>query len=281
MLKLNYIIADLLPEYELQHLKENLNIVNEELPAKNWQFILLQESRKNLSEYPAEESLFISANKKHLRKATKLGIATLGYLLQDGELLCQQMIFKEIAESVDLPNEVWNKDGELPHMDESLQPECDNSEDAEATESIPSVDMYAEGLEEVDFTFLNHIYERHHNIPWTILETERCSVREFSMDYLDELFEMYAGDGMTDYMEPLFDYEQEKEYQQAYIEHMYRFYGYGMWIVCDKQTGHLIGRAGIEHREELDGELELGYAIAVPYQNQVMPRKSARLSFIM
>jgi RimJ/RimL family protein N-acetyltransferase len=49
---------------------------------------------------------------------------------------------------------------------------------------------------------------------------------------------------------------------------MYRFYGYGMWIVCHRETGKLIGRVGVEHREELDGELELGYAIGTEYQRQ-------------
>lgn len=131
-----------------------------------------------------------------------------------------------------------------------------------------SADMYAEGFEEIGVTFLQHVFERHHGIPWTIFATERCVVREFSMEYLDELFELYAGEGMTDYIEPLYPYEQEREYQQAYIKHMYGFYGYGMWIVCDRNTGKLIGRAGVEHREELGGELELGYAIGVPYQRQ-------------
>lgn len=102
-------------------------------------------------------------------------------------------------------------------------------------------DMYAEGMEEIDGSFLQHVYERHHRIPWIILKTPRCIVKEFSMEYLDALFELYAGKGMTDYMEPLYPYEEEREYQQAYIEQMYRFYGYGMWIVCDRNTGELIG----------------------------------------
>lgn len=131
-----------------------------------------------------------------------------------------------------------------------------------------SPDMYVEGFEEVDVPFLQHVFERHHHIPWTILETKRCIVKEFSMEYLDALFELYAGDGMTEFIEPLYPYEQEKEYQQAYIDNMYAFYGYGMWIVCDKETGKLIGRAGVEHREELDGQIELGYAIGTPYQRQ-------------
>lgn len=129
-------------------------------------------------------------------------------------------------------------------------------------------DMYVEGFEEVDFPFLNRVYQRHHGIPWTILTTERCVVKEFSMEYLDALFELYAGEGMTDYVEPLYPYEKEREYQESYIRYMYGFYGYGMWIVCDRESGKLIGRAGVEHREELGDELELGYAIGVDYQKK-------------
>ncbi len=134
--------------------------------------------------------------------------------------------------------------------------------------TCPGTDMWAEGFEEIGWRFLVRVYERHHGLPWTILETKRCVVKEFSMEYLDDLFALYAGEGMTDYIEPLYPYEKEKAYQEAYIKNMYGFYGYGMWIVCEKQSGRLIGRAGLEHREELDGEMELGYAIGVPYQRK-------------
>lgn len=129
-------------------------------------------------------------------------------------------------------------------------------------------DMVVEGFEEVDMTFLQRVYERHFNIPWTILETERCIVRELELSDLDALFSMYAEPGMTDYMEGLYEYEEELEYQKAYIENMYRFYGYGMWLVFEKKTGTLIGRAGVEHREELNGDMELGYAIRTSFQHQ-------------
>ena len=129
-------------------------------------------------------------------------------------------------------------------------------------------DMVVEGFEEVGMTFLQRVYERHFNIPWTILETKRCIVRELEISDLDALFSMYAEPGMTDYMEGLYEYEEELEYQKAYIENMYRFYGYGMWLVFEKKTGTLIGRAGVEHREELNGEMELGYAIRTSFQHQ-------------
>ena len=66
---------------------------------------------------------------------------------------------------------------------------------------------------------------------------------------------------MTDYVEPLYDYETELEYQKAYIENMYGFYEYGMWLVFSKETGELIGRAGLEHNE-------MGYMIAPELWNR-------------
>ena len=137
---------------------------------------------------------------------------------------------------------------------------------ASASAPFPEVDMVVEGFEEVDYDFLKKVYQRHHRIPWTILETERLLVRELDMTDMDALFELYSYEGMTDFMEGLYPYEEECEYQKAYIENMYRFFGYGMWLVFEKETGKLVGRAGVEHREELEGELELGYAIGTPWQ---------------
>lgn len=136
------------------------------------------------------------------------------------------------------------------------------------TDTFLHADMVVEGFEEVDMIFLQRVYERHFNIPWTILETKRCIVRELELSDMDDLFSLYAEPGMTDYMEGLYEYEEELEYQKAYIENMYRFYGYGMWLVFEKKTGTLIGRAGVEHREELNGEMELGYAIRTSFQHQ-------------
>ena len=89
------------------------------------------------------------------------------------------------------------------------------------------------------------------------------------MDDLDALFELY-GDGEIDkYTDSLYPYEEEKEFQRAYIENMYRYFGYGLWLVFSKETGRLIGRAGLEHREYHEEiELELGYIIGSKYQGQ-------------
>lgn len=136
-------------------------------------------------------------------------------------------------------------------------------------QSYSGVDMLVEGFDEVDVDFFEKVWQRHHRIPWTILETERCVVRELTLGDLDALFELY-GDGEIDkFTDPLYPYEEEKEFQRAYIENMYRYFGYGLWLVFSKETGKLIGRAGLEHREYNEEiELELGYIIGTKYQGQ-------------
>lgn len=136
-------------------------------------------------------------------------------------------------------------------------------------QSYSGVDMIVEGFEEVDAGFLEKVYQRYHHIPWQIAMTKRTVIRELSLDDLDDLFRLYADDKISEFTECLYPYEEEKTFQQAYIENMYRFYGYGMWLVFSQETGELIGRAGLEHRE-YDGEieLELGYVIGVKHQRQ-------------
>lgn len=117
-----------------------------------------------------------------------------------------------------------------------------------------------ESLAELDIEYLERVRRRYNHIPWDIGETDRCLIRELSLSDLPALYELYAKPGMTDYVEPLYDYKTELEYQKAYIENMYGFYEYGMWLVFSKETGKLIGRAGLEHDE-------LGYMIAPELQN--------------
>ena len=118
-----------------------------------------------------------------------------------------------------------------------------------------------ESLAELDIEYLERVRRRYNHIPWDIGETDRCLIRELSLSDLPALYELYDKPGMTDFVEPLYDYETELEYQKAYIENMYGFYEYGMWLVFSKETGKLIGRAGLEHDE-------LGYMIAPEFQNQ-------------
>lgn len=119
-------------------------------------------------------------------------------------------------------------------------------------------------VDDVDDEEFENIYRRCKEIPLDIAKTRRTAIREYSMEDLDSLFELYGKPGVTRFMEPLFEYEKEKEYQENYIKYIYKLYGFGMWLVFDKETGELIGRAGIEVRETCDREnqAELGFCIS-------------------
>lgn len=232
------------PEYaaELyQELNQEAQCVKEE-PHANGEQSAQDREQKQIRQ--AGDIVLISGNNDILADGVKAGMVTVAYQPP------QDNSFPEgVSEEKVLSEKVWKTD-------------------REEGQGYAQADIFIEGFEEVDFDFLEKIYQRHHGIPWTILETERLIVRELELSDMDALFELYSYEGMTDYMEGLYSYEEEYEYQKAYIENMYRFFGYGMWLVWEKESGKLVGRAGIEHREELEGEPELGYAIGTPWQGK-------------
>lgn len=131
-------------------------------------------------------------------------------------------------------------------------------------EDFTGIRYALEQVDELDREELDRIYRRLHGLPWRILETERCAVREITVGDVDRMYEIYAEPSITEYMDDLYaDREKEKDYTLEYIRNMYGFYGYGMWVVEEKHSGRVIGRAGIEPCGE---EAELGYVIARPWQ---------------
>ena len=130
-------------------------------------------------------------------------------------------------------------------------------------------DWILESFEGLDMDFVKKAYCRQRGIPLKILETKRTYLREFAMDDLDDLFKLYATPHTTDYIEPLYEYDEERDYQEKYIKNIYGFYDYGIWLVCDKETGRIIGRAGVESREDVsEDEVEMGYVIAYERRGQ-------------
>ncbi len=136
-------------------------------------------------------------------------------------------------------------------------------------EYVDGAQYVTDSLEECDYDYLRMVFCRQKGLPMRILETKRTWLREMTVEDLDELYRIYDDDQVRRYLEPLYPYEQEKEFTVNYIHNMYGLYGYGLWLVFDKADGRMIGRAGISVRT-IDGEdrNELGYILRREYRRQ-------------
>lgn len=125
-----------------------------------------------------------------------------------------------------------------------------------------------ESIEELEMRYLDRVYRRYRKIPWDILETERCLVRETTVEDVDAFYRIYGDPSITKYMEPLYeDPEEEYAYARDYIDQAYGFYHFGIWTVLEKASGEVVGRAGICYREGF-AEPELGFVIAADRQGR-------------
>lgn len=129
--------------------------------------------------------------------------------------------------------------------------------------------LYAvENVEELTYKAYDEVYRRLAGIPWNILETQHLKVRESTVGDVKEFYRIYREPSITYYMEDLFqDPDEENAYMEAYIRQIYGFYGFGMWTVLLKNTGQVIGRAGLSIREGYDLP-ELGFVIDVSHQGR-------------
>ena len=134
------------------------------------------------------------------------------------------------------------------------------------------VDMATEDLSGVEGSFLQLVWKRHWNLPWEIAQTPRLVLRESVLEDLEAFYRIYEDEEITVYIPGMpVDKEQGKEELEAYISQIYPLFGYGLWTVIEKETGQVIGRAGLEHTRDSDGEgamLELGYVIGKPWQGK-------------
>ena len=135
------------------------------------------------------------------------------------------------------------------------------------------VPFLASDLPETEPEYLDRVYRRQAGIPWDVLETERCILRETAHGDADAFYEIYGEPSITEYMEGLpKDREAFHAWLEDYGKHVYGLLGYGIWTVCRKNgTGDpfVIGRAGLSVREGFD-EPELGFVIGKTWQGQAL-----------
>lgn len=135
-------------------------------------------------------------------------------------------------------------------------------------ESFPKVKYGLGDLFEMEYRAYDAAYRRLAGLPLDILETRRLKVREGTVEDVEAYYEIYSDPSITLYMENLYeDKEVERDYMRAYIDRIYGFYGYGLWSVILKETGRVIGRAGLSVRQGYELP-ELGFVIDVRYQKK-------------
>lgn len=134
---------------------------------------------------------------------------------------------------------------------------------------------------DLDMDYLEGVYRRYIGIPWEILTTERCVVRETTVADVEDFYRIYEDPSISRYMEDLYeDPEEERAYARDYIDKVYSFYGFGIWTVLKKNArdsemasnerpwrDEVIGRAGLCYREGYE-DPELGFMIGADYQGK-------------
>ncbi|MBQ3392935.1 MAG: GNAT family N-acetyltransferase [Lachnospiraceae bacterium] len=138
----------------------------------------------------------------------------------------------------------------------------------------------------VDADSLQKIWQRLHSLPWMILATERCIVREFVTEDLDAMTSLYDKEACRWLEPPSPDREKERQIMQAYIDRIYGMYGYGQWAVVSRDTGALIGRMGfsfpaqgfreaflLQNGRDLRPDATLGYLLGSPYRGKGLARE--------
>lgn len=88
------------------------------------------------------------------------------------------------------------------------------------------------------------IWERLNGLPWHILETGRCIVREFTAEDADAIGALYDQEARRYLEAPPKDSTQRRQILDTYIRKIYGLYGFGYWAVLDRTNGELIGRIG-------------------------------------
>ncbi len=95
-----------------------------------------------------------------------------------------------------------------------------------------------------------------------IARTRRLLIRETTMEDVPKLYEIQKLPEMETYLEMLQPtLEEEQVFMKAYIRHAYAFYDFGLWTILEKESGEIVGKAGLFPTKLPEEGVELGYLI--------------------
>jgi len=108
------------------------------------------------------------------------------------------------------------------------------------------------------------------------LETERLYLREMTPDDFAALYAVLADSDIMQHYPYTFDEARVRNWINKNRER-YCIFGFGLWAVCLKATGEMIGDCGLT-MQNINGTIlpEIGYHIAKAYQRQGYAKEAAR-----
>jgi len=108
-----------------------------------------------------------------------------------------------------------------------------------------------------------------------IIETERLLLREMNDDDFQALYKVLADSDIMQHYPYTFDENRVRNWIQRNIER-YRIFGFGLWAVCLKEAGEMIGDCGLT-MQLIKGEIkpEIGYHIRADKQRQGYAKEAA------
>ena len=108
-----------------------------------------------------------------------------------------------------------------------------------------------------------------------VIETERLMLREMKDDDFQALYKVLADTEIMQHYHYAFDENRVRNWIKRNIER-YQVFGFGLWAVCLKATGEMIGDCGLT-MQIIKGEIkpEIGYHIRADKQRKGYAKEAA------
>lgn len=108
-----------------------------------------------------------------------------------------------------------------------------------------------------------------------MIETERLLLREMNHGDFDALYRILSDSDIMQHYPYTFDENRVRGWIDR-NEERYRTFGFGLWAVCLKETGEMIGDCGLT-MQMINGQIkpEIGYHIRADHQRKGYAREAA------
>lgn len=166
-----------------------------------------------------------------------------------------------------------------------LQAEDPSGSSPWPAESWSGVSYFITDLEALEDTwYVGEAYCRFHGKPLVIEANARFILREMTEGDASGILTLYK-DGQINRFLPVpgKDEAEVREKIREYIRYVYGYYGCGMWVMTEPDTGTVIGRVGLEPETQqiLQGEVSgffLGYMMGKRYRRQHLAEEACRIA---